>query len=76
MAASEEAKTVARIDGTIGDQWRWTASYGRGIYRDDSSFPNDRIPGNYAKAIDSVPMTRDYMLDWEREHSGASERAA
>jgi len=29
-----------------------------------------------AKAVDSAPMTRDYMLDWEREHSGASERAA
>jgi len=29
-----------------------------------------------AKAVDSVPMTRDYMLDWEREHSGASDRAA
>jgi cyclopropane-fatty-acyl-phospholipid synthase len=29
-----------------------------------------------AKAVDSVPMTRDYMLDWEREHTGASDRAA
>jgi cyclopropane-fatty-acyl-phospholipid synthase len=29
-----------------------------------------------AKAVDSVPMIRDYMLDWEREHSGARERAA
>ncbi len=29
-----------------------------------------------AKAIDSVPMTRDYMLDWEREQSTASDRAA
>jgi cyclopropane-fatty-acyl-phospholipid synthase len=28
------------------------------------------------KAIDSVPITRDYMLDWEREHSAASDRAA
>jgi cyclopropane-fatty-acyl-phospholipid synthase len=29
-----------------------------------------------AKAVDSVPITRDYMLDWEREHSAASDRAA
>ena len=29
-----------------------------------------------AKAVDSVPMTRDYVLDWEREHSAASDRAA
>jgi cyclopropane-fatty-acyl-phospholipid synthase len=29
-----------------------------------------------AKAVDAVPLTRDYMLDWEREHSSASERAA
>jgi cyclopropane-fatty-acyl-phospholipid synthase len=29
-----------------------------------------------AKAVDSVPMTRDYMLDWEREQSTASDRAA
>jgi cyclopropane-fatty-acyl-phospholipid synthase len=29
-----------------------------------------------AKVVDSVPMTRDYMLDWEREQSTASDRAA
>jgi cyclopropane-fatty-acyl-phospholipid synthase len=29
-----------------------------------------------AKTVDAVPLTRDYMLDWEREHSGAAERAA
>jgi cyclopropane-fatty-acyl-phospholipid synthase len=29
-----------------------------------------------AKAVDTVPLTRDYMLDWEREHSSASNRAA
>lgn len=29
-----------------------------------------------AKAFDTVPLTRDYMFDWEREHSGASDRAA
>ena len=29
-----------------------------------------------AKAIDPVPITRDYMLDWEREGSAASDRAA
>jgi cyclopropane-fatty-acyl-phospholipid synthase len=29
-----------------------------------------------AKAVDAVPLTRDYMLDWERAHSGAAERAA
>ncbi len=29
-----------------------------------------------AKAVEAVPITRDYMLDWEREHSGAAERAA
>jgi len=28
-----------------------------------------------AKAIDSVPMTRDYILDWEREHGAASDRS-
>jgi cyclopropane-fatty-acyl-phospholipid synthase len=28
-----------------------------------------------AKAVDSVPMTRDYMLDWEREHSAAFDRS-
>jgi cyclopropane-fatty-acyl-phospholipid synthase len=29
-----------------------------------------------AKGIDSVPMTRDYMLDWERERHTAPGRAA
>jgi cyclopropane-fatty-acyl-phospholipid synthase len=29
-----------------------------------------------AKAADAVPLTRDYMLDWERAHSAASDRAA
>jgi cyclopropane-fatty-acyl-phospholipid synthase len=29
-----------------------------------------------AKAVDAVPLTRDYMLDWERQHSGAADRAA
>jgi cyclopropane-fatty-acyl-phospholipid synthase len=30
-----------------------------------------------AKAVDTVPLTRDYMLDWEREHSAAAaDRAA
>ena len=29
-----------------------------------------------AKAVDSVPLTRDYMLDWERAHIVASDRAA
>jgi cyclopropane-fatty-acyl-phospholipid synthase len=29
-----------------------------------------------AKTVDAVPLTRDYMLDWEREHSSAAERAA
>jgi cyclopropane-fatty-acyl-phospholipid synthase len=29
-----------------------------------------------AKTVDAVPVTRDYMLDWERGHSGAAERAA
>ena len=29
-----------------------------------------------AKAVDAVPLTRDYMLHWEREHSGAADRAA
>lgn len=29
-----------------------------------------------AKTVDAVPLTRDYMLDWEREHSGAADRAA
>jgi cyclopropane-fatty-acyl-phospholipid synthase len=29
-----------------------------------------------AKSVDAVPMTRDYMLDWERAHSSAADRAA
>jgi cyclopropane-fatty-acyl-phospholipid synthase len=29
-----------------------------------------------AKAVDAVPLTRDYMLDREREHSDPAERAA
>ena len=29
-----------------------------------------------AKAVDAVPLTRDYMFDWEREHRAADERAA
>jgi cyclopropane-fatty-acyl-phospholipid synthase len=29
-----------------------------------------------AKTVDAVPLTRDYMLDWEREHNGAADRAA
>jgi cyclopropane-fatty-acyl-phospholipid synthase len=28
------------------------------------------------KAIDAVPLTRDYMLDWEREHNATADRAA
>jgi cyclopropane-fatty-acyl-phospholipid synthase len=29
-----------------------------------------------AKKVDTVPLTRDYMLDWERAHSAAADRAA
>jgi len=29
-----------------------------------------------AKTVDAVPLTRDYMVDWERGHSAAAERAA
>jgi hypothetical protein len=30
-----------------------------------------------AKAIDTVPLTRDYMFDWERRHrADADDRAA
>jgi cyclopropane-fatty-acyl-phospholipid synthase len=29
-----------------------------------------------AKAVDSVPLTRDYMYDWERAHRAAADRAA
>ena len=29
-----------------------------------------------AKAVETVPITRDYMLDWEREHRAASGQAA
>ena len=29
-----------------------------------------------AKAVDAVPPTRDYMLDWERAHSAAADQAA
>jgi cyclopropane-fatty-acyl-phospholipid synthase len=29
-----------------------------------------------AKAIDAVPITRDYMFDWEHAHSAADDRAA
>jgi cyclopropane-fatty-acyl-phospholipid synthase len=29
-----------------------------------------------AKAVDAVPLTRDYMLDWERGRSKAADRAA
>jgi cyclopropane-fatty-acyl-phospholipid synthase len=29
-----------------------------------------------AKSVDAVPLTRDYILNWEREHSAATERAA
>ena len=29
-----------------------------------------------AKTIDAVPVIRDYMFDWEREHSAGAERAA
>ena len=29
-----------------------------------------------AKGVDAVPLTRDYIVDWERAHSGAAERAA
>jgi len=29
-----------------------------------------------AKAVDSVPLTRDYMVDWERSHREADDRAA
>jgi cyclopropane-fatty-acyl-phospholipid synthase len=29
-----------------------------------------------AKAVDAVPLTRDYMFDWERQHRAASAQAA
>jgi cyclopropane-fatty-acyl-phospholipid synthase len=29
-----------------------------------------------AKAVDTVPLTRDYMFDWERTHRQADDRAA
>ncbi|HTZ35365.1 MAG TPA: cyclopropane-fatty-acyl-phospholipid synthase family protein [Stellaceae bacterium] len=29
-----------------------------------------------AKAVDTVPLTRDYMVDWERAHREADDRAA
>jgi len=29
-----------------------------------------------AKAVDTVPLTRDYMFDWERTHRAADDRAA
>jgi cyclopropane-fatty-acyl-phospholipid synthase len=29
-----------------------------------------------AKAVDTVPLTRDYMLDWERARSAVADRAA
>jgi cyclopropane-fatty-acyl-phospholipid synthase len=29
-----------------------------------------------AKAVDAVPLSRDYMLDWERKHRSASAQAA
>jgi cyclopropane-fatty-acyl-phospholipid synthase len=29
-----------------------------------------------AKTVDTVPLTRDYMIDWERVHRAASDRAA
>jgi cyclopropane-fatty-acyl-phospholipid synthase len=29
-----------------------------------------------AKAVDSVPITRDYMLEWERAHPAAADRSA
>jgi cyclopropane-fatty-acyl-phospholipid synthase len=29
-----------------------------------------------AKAVDTVPIVRDYMLDWERANNGSAERAA
>jgi cyclopropane-fatty-acyl-phospholipid synthase len=29
-----------------------------------------------AKAVDTVPLTRDYMFDWERSHREADDRAA
>ncbi|MBV8088702.1 MAG: class I SAM-dependent methyltransferase, partial [Alphaproteobacteria bacterium] len=29
-----------------------------------------------AKKVDSLPITRDYMLDWERQYRAAADRAA
>ncbi len=29
-----------------------------------------------AKAVDTVPLTRDYMIDWERAHSAAAQKPA
>jgi hypothetical protein len=29
-----------------------------------------------AKAVDTVPLVRDYMLAWENTHGAAAERAA
>jgi cyclopropane-fatty-acyl-phospholipid synthase len=29
-----------------------------------------------AKAVDTVPLTRDYIIEWEREHHAAADQAA
>ena len=29
-----------------------------------------------AKSVDTVPITRDYMVDWERAHAAPAGRAA
>ena len=29
-----------------------------------------------AKAVDAVPLTRDYIFEWEHEHNAAADQAA
>jgi iron complex outermembrane receptor protein len=46
--------TVTRLDGHLGDDFKWMAFYDYGQYNNDSQFQNERIKSRYLEAIDVV----------------------
>jgi len=45
---------VTRLDGRLGDDFKWMAFYDYGQYNNDSQFQNERIKSRYLQAIDVI----------------------
>lgn len=46
--------TVTRLDGRLGDDFKWMAFYDYGQHNNDSQFQNERIKSRYLQAIDVI----------------------